>query len=271
MKRSGRNDLVGETGGSPDYTVDDGIDAYINEALHYLCDRLPQLCQTRYADGSVSAGAYEIQVEYLRQPAMLRMWDASGSLVKPAMKLEAWMVDYYANILGSADLEQGVPAHWCEVSEDAGGSAGVSTPSRVGVLEFIVSRMAGIEDDSGAFRYGVGTGFTATETTIPSMAVTVSEGIGFVDSVPMALEAEDTTDEMEAPNMFPRIDKLCIGSDSYLHLVTGDEAAVPVAPDTPAGYLLLWTIYHRVGEVHINTVDDGVNGYLIDARVWCND
>ncbi|MBE3040043.1 MAG: hypothetical protein IMZ62_14695, partial [Chloroflexi bacterium] len=217
-------------------------------------------------------GAYEISADYLRQAEMLRMWDASKSLVKPAMKSEAWMVDYYEHVLGSADLEQGTPAHWCEVSETPGGTGGVSTSSRVGVLEFIVSRMAGIEDNTAVFAYGVlGDGFAATETVgFPTMAVTVAEGIGFVDSVPVALEAVDDTEVMEAPNMYPRIDKVCIGPDSYLHVVTGVEQAVPVAPDTPATYLLLATIYHRVGELHIHTVDDGVNGYLTNARVWCN-
>jgi len=272
VKRSGRYDLVGTTGGLPDFTVDNGIDAYINEAMQYLCDRLPELCETRYVDGTVSAGAYEITVDYLRQAEMLRLWDASKSLVKPLMKSEAWMVDNYAHVLGSADLEQGVPAHWCEVSENAGGSGGMSTSSRLGVLEFIVSRMAGIEDTTAAFAYGVlGDGLVVTQTTgFPTMAVTVAEGIGFVDSVPVALEAVDLTEVMEAPNMYPRIDKVCIGSDSILHVVEGIEAAAPVALATPTGYLLLATIYHRVGETHIHTVDDGVNGYLTDARVWCN-
>ena len=271
VKRSGRNDLVGTTGGLPDYTVDAGIDAYINEGMSYLCDRLPELCETRYVEGTVSAGAYEISADYLRRAEMLRLWDASKSLVKPLMKSEAWMVDYYEHVLGSADLEQGTPAHWCEVSENAGGSGGMSTSSRLGVLEFIVSRMAGIEDNSGAYHYGVGDGLAVTQTVgFPTMAVTVAEGIGFVDSVPAALEAVDLTEVMEAPNMYPRIDKVCIGSDSILHVVEGLEAAIPVALATPAGYLLLATIYHRVGELHIHTVDDGVNGYLTDARVWCN-
>lgn len=271
VKRTGRYDLVGVTGGSPDFTADNGIDAFINEAMRYLCDRLPDLCETRYVEGSVAVGEYEIQADYLRAAEMLRMWDADKSLVKPQMKSEAWMVDYYELVLGDSDLEQGTPTHWCEVSETPSASVSVSLTAQLGIMNFILSRMAGIEDDDAAFAYGVaGDGLAVTETGTPSMSVLVAEGIAFLDTTPLALQANYTTAAMAAPTANPRIDKVVITSASAIQVVEGTEGAVPVAPATPADSLSLATIYHRVGETHIDTADDGVNGYITDTRVWSN-
>jgi len=265
VKRSGRYDLVGTIGGNPDYTTDNGIDAYINEGMQYLCDRLPELCETRYVDGTLSAGAYQIQADYLRQPEMLRMWDASKSIVKPLMKSEAWMVDYYELTLGDADLEQGTPAHWCEVSETPTGSASSGLAAQLGIMNFILSRMAGIEDNSAAFAYGAGgDGLAVSQTTPASMCIEVAEGIAFLDTTPLALQAKYTSGGMPAPTVLPRIDRVVITSASAIQIVTGTEAVAPVAPAVPPGTLLLGKILHSVGEGSI------IDLVITDERVWCN-
>jgi hypothetical protein len=49
-------------------------------------------------------------------------------------------------------------------------------------------------------------------------------------------------------------------------VLSGVEAATPVAPKTPTNYLLLAEIYHRVAETSIKNADDTTNGYITDKR-----
>ena len=75
-----------------------------------------------------------------------------------------------------------------------------------------------------------------------------------------------TSATLTAPSANPRIDIVLIDINNSLYVLSGVEAATPVAPKTPTNYLLLAEIYHRVAETSIKNADDTTNGYITDKR-----
>lgn len=68
------------------------------------------------------------------------------------------------------------------------------------------------------------------------------------------------------PTSNPRIDSIGILESGEWTIVTGTEAASPVAPELPAGAVRLADVFLRVGTTAIHDEDGSTQAYLIDRR-----
>lgn len=103
----------------------------------------------------------------------------------------------------------------------------------------------------------------------PAMSVLVQPGWAFIDSAPYKLAAALSTPELAAPAVEPRIDLVQAVLDTWgIQVKQGQEAANPSAPSPDTGCLALGEIYLRPGMTSVLDADDGVNGYLTDARTF---
>jgi hypothetical protein len=85
------------------------------------------------------------------------------------------------------------------------------------------------------------------------------------------LRSQFTSNLLQAPSSDPRIDTVVATlKDFTISIITGDEAASPVAKAAPAGTFLLAWINHTVAETVIKDADDFTNGWIQDKRLFCN-
>jgi hypothetical protein len=107
------------------------------------------------------------------------------------------------------------------------------------------------------------------EQETPNMTIRVSPGFligpAYLAGVSQ-VETVPATGSITAPVNQPRIDSLGILESGEWVLVTGTEAATPVAPNLPVDAVRLADIYLRVGATSILDSDDEENAYLIDRR-----
>lgn len=110
--------------------------------------------------------------------------------------------------------------------------------------------------------------FKAAATGTPSMDITVSGGVAIVGGKATWVR-EATNLSLAAPAGNPRIDTIQVSAATRtITAKTGVEAVAPLAPEPDAEAVVLWHVYHRVGEANIQNADDASNGYLSDAREW---
>ena len=102
----------------------------------------------------------------------------------------------------------------------------------------------------------------------PDMTVRIKSGIGFASNMWILLEAVENSVTMVAPVSDPRIDIIQISKYDVVSVKTGSEAGSPSAPAVDADNTISCEIYHRVGTVHIDDVDDSSNSYITDKRVF---
>lgn len=101
----------------------------------------------------------------------------------------------------------------------------------------------------------------------PSLSVQVQPGYAFIARFPYKLANAAQTAAVAAPAANPRIDLVQARLDSWdVSLKPGTESASPVAPAADTNCIALARLYLRAGMTSIKNSDDGVNGYIIDAR-----
>ena len=122
---------------------------------------------------------------------------------------------------------------------------------------------------SGVLR-GATTDDLKTAATSPAgMSVKVKPGYAFVSKYPYKLAAITETPVVTAPAAHPRIDLVQARLDTWgVGIKTGAEATSPTPPDADADCIALARLYLRPGMTCIKDADDGVNGYIIDARTF---
>jgi hypothetical protein len=106
-------------------------------------------------------------------------------------------------------------------------------------------------------------------TSTPGMSVVARTGYALIGRFPFRLTANAETALVTAPSAQPRIDLVQACLDTWtVGVKRGVEAAAPTAPVADAGCLALAKLYLRPGMTGIHNLDDGINGYIIDARVF---
>lgn len=108
IKDSGRHDLVGVSGGEPDYSDDNGADWYINEGIRELDGLLPSPTNERYYSTSIVAGDKSVAVASLRIPKVVFVTNSDGERYSLTYKTERAMREYYEKPY--ADVDQGEPS-----------------------------------------------------------------------------------------------------------------------------------------------------------------
>jgi len=102
-----------------------------------------------------------------------------------------------------------------------------------------------------------------------AMTVQVNPGYAFISNNPYRLQAAEDSPAIAPPSVNPRIDLVQARLDTWSAAVkTGAESASPAAPNPDADCIALAHIYLRPGMTCILDEDDGVNGYIIDARAF---
>jgi hypothetical protein len=101
----------------------------------------------------------------------------------------------------------------------------------------------------------------------PGMSVTVARGYAFISGAPYRLAEAAETPAVDAPVSQPRVDLVQARLATWdVSVVTGTEAAAPVAPAAETDGVALAELYLRPGMAVILDTDDGVNGYISDVR-----
>lgn len=133
---------------------------------------------------------------------------------------------------------------------------------------------AAFGDADGVIAYATdGTDSLKIEATgsVPTMAVMLHAGAGFVDGVPFRVSEEIQSDTMVAPTAEDRIDTIGYNPQTQeIVIYEGEEATPPVALDVSDGEIKLAEIYHRVGETAIYDSDNSGEGYITDERTFVN-
>lgn len=101
---------------------------------------------------------------------------------------------------------------------------------------------------------------------VPDMEFDMLAGMAFVNARGVNLTAVTESTTLVAPSANPRIDVVEIDEFGVMYVLTGTESGSPSAPSVTANRLGLAEIYHRVGSVHIDDVDDSSNSYITDKR-----
>lgn len=121
---------------------------------------------------------------------------------------------------------------------------------------------------------GVVRGFTAdnlkvTATPSPGLTVHVRPGAAFISKFPFRLTQTTESAEILPPAAQHRIDLVQANLDTWsISVKRGNEAASPSPPNADAHCLALAHLHLRPGMSVIKNTDDGVNGYITDARVY---
>jgi hypothetical protein len=122
---------------------------------------------------------------------------------------------------------------------------------------------------SGVLRGATAEDLKVLATTPPGMSVAVQPGYAFINKSPYKLANATETAAVAAPAGNPRIDLVQARVLTWdVSVKNGTEASSPVAPSADADCIALARIYCRVGMTSIQDSDDGVNGYVIDARAF---
>jgi hypothetical protein len=133
------------------------------------------------------------------------------------------------------------------------------------LVHFLLSHAWGGGD--GVIRQATDNDLKVVATATPTLAVEVKSGYAFISRFPYKLASATTTTEISPPTANPRIDLVQARLDSWdIGIVTGTEAASPVAPDPQSDCIALAELYLRPGMTSIKNTDDGLNGYIIDVR-----
>ena len=101
----------------------------------------------------------------------------------------------------------------------------------------------------------------------PGLAVQTMPGYAFISRMPFKLGAAVSTPYFSIPTSHPRIDLVQARLDTWgISVKIGTESASPGSPVVDADCISLARIYLRPGMAHIQDIDDGVNGYILDTR-----
>ncbi|MCL4217216.1 MAG: hypothetical protein KJ052_09470 [Candidatus Hydrogenedentes bacterium] len=119
----------------------------------------------------------------------------------------------------------------------------------------------------GVVRDGSGGELKVEATSPASMTVNVLPGYAFITRMPCKLAAAQSI-QVIAPASQPRIDLVQLRLDTWDAAVKeGVESATPAAPTADdADCIVLAHLHLRTGMASVKDSDDGVNGYIEDAR-----
>jgi hypothetical protein len=122
---------------------------------------------------------------------------------------------------------------------------------------------------NGVIRHATSDDLRVAANATPDLSVKVKTGYAFISRFPYKLEAEAATPDVTPPVSNPRIDLVQARLTTWdVSVVTGSESASPVAPSAQPDCLALARLYLRPGMASIKDTDDGINGYIIDARAF---
>lgn len=103
----------------------------------------------------------------------------------------------------------------------------------------------------------------------PDRTVLVHPGYAFISCCPFKLKQTAESPEVSVPQVHNRIDLVQAALNGWsITLKTGTEAVTPAAPAADPDCIALARLYCRPGMTSIRNTDDGVNGYVIDARTF---
>jgi len=106
-------------------------------------------------------------------------------------------------------------------------------------------------------------------TSPASLTVEVRAGYAFIAHFPYKLAAPTQTAAFTPPVGLPRVDLVQARLETWdVGVKQGVPAAEPNAPSPDGNCLALAEVYLRPGMTAIKDADDGVNGYVTDARVF---
>jgi hypothetical protein len=130
---------------------------------------------------------------------------------------------------------------------------------------FLLNQAWGGSD--GVIRKATADDLQVRAKAIPAMSVDVRPGYAFISNLPYVLGSTLETAAVSAPVTNPRIDLVQARlADWDVSVLTGTEAASPVAPPAEPDAIALAELYLRPGMMSIKDTDDSSNGYIIDAR-----
>lgn len=118
-----------------------------------------------------------------------------------------------------------------------------------------------IESDGGAL--------LAVPSDPPGMTVTLKPGWAVAGAALAGLDeaaALPPGGVFETPATHPRIDSIILRNTGEPDTLTGAEAETPEPPAPPDGAVRLADVFLRPGMAQIVAEDNGVDGYIIDAR-----
>jgi len=135
------------------------------------------------------------------------------------------------------------------------------------LVHFLLSQAWGGGD--GVIRKAATDDLKVVAADVPGLSVNVKPGYAFIARFPYRLESETATPDVTPPATNPRIDLVQARLETWdISIVSGAEAALPVAPNPTANALALAHLYLRPGMTSIKNTDDATNGYIIDARAF---
>ncbi len=122
---------------------------------------------------------------------------------------------------------------------------------------------------SGVLRGATTYDLKVVATATPGLSVQVKPGWAFISKFPYRLDTTLDTVAVTPPTANPRIDLVQARLATWdASIKTGTESSSPVAPNPDTDCIALGKLYLRPGMTSIKDADDGVNGYIIDARTF---
>ncbi|MBI2424974.1 MAG: hypothetical protein HYV27_19260 [Candidatus Hydrogenedentes bacterium] len=120
---------------------------------------------------------------------------------------------------------------------------------------------------SGVLRGAAEHDLKVESTPTPGLSVRVQPGYALINNLPYRLNAITETGTFVVPSLHNRIDlvQACLPNWN-IAIKPGTESASPTAPAPDSGCIALATVLLRPGMSIIKTVDDSVNGYIVDTR-----
>ena len=117
---------------------------------------------------------------------------------------------------------------------------------------------------------GVAAGELAVSATSPvGLSVSVAPGYAFVGGYPFRLAAAVETAAVTPPEAHGRIDLVQADLATWsVSVKAGVESGSPSAPVVDGGAIALAELVLRPGMASIKDSDDGVNGYVVDVRLF---
>lgn len=122
VERSGRYDLVDMLNdGSPDYTGDNGVDAFILNGMREICRRLPRTFGSRYVSSSVAIGTQSVSLTNMKRIDRVYWKDTDGLRTALELKTPEWIETEYPSVSdviwtgtapSAATEDLGTPVYW---------------------------------------------------------------------------------------------------------------------------------------------------------------
>lgn len=130
---------------------------------------------------------------------------------------------------------------------------------------YLLAQITGGND--GVLRGPAGTDLAVESTPTPGLSIQVRPGYALISALPFRLSQTTESGSFVVPSANNRIDlvQACLSNWS-IAIKQGTESPTPAAPESDAGCIPLAHVVLRPGMSIIKSVDDAVNGYILDKR-----